>query len=104
LNGETFSIGEVALFVREGSRYYGTEVMVVGPCALRPARDRKDGALRAVYGYEIDGPFERVAGTNGKFIAEPHHLRKRRPPQDWQALCNLTDKPVEAPARELEIA
>jgi hypothetical protein len=99
MKGETFSIGEVALFVREGSRYFGVEVTISEPLAIRRVCDQRDGARYYAWTYGIEGPFERMAGTNGKFSTRPQDLRKRRPPQDWQALCN-----VEAPARELEIA
>lgn len=95
---ETFSVGEVALFVREGSDYSGAECTIIGPLSYRFVRDRKDGATSHKWVYLIDGPFDSIPGTRG-FVAAPENLRKRRPPQDWKTLCNLTDTP-----REMETA
>jgi hypothetical protein len=37
-------------------------------------------------------------GPKVPWVSEPHELRKRRPPQDWVKLCNLSDVKREEPA------
>lgn len=92
----TFKVGEIAEIVY--SRYHdsrvGSEVIVVS--GLQPLWNRFES--RTEYGYVC-----RFADGGTRYFL-PDQLRKKRPPQDWVKLCNLQDKPVDAPTRELECA
>lgn len=82
MNNESFKVGEIATIVLthpDFNWYLNTECEVIG----HGPNDR-DG-----YEYEI-------RCTDGrKLYAAARCLRKRRPPQDWVKLCNLTDLPRE---------
>lgn len=93
---EQFEVGEIAIHNNRASEFYGTEVTVMGP--LAPRLFIEHGVLGRAPCYEITCPaMEVIRLRKGypPFIAEPHELRKRRPPQDWKSLCRLTDTPLE---------
>lgn len=93
MSGAGFSVGEVAVYNRPESKFHGMDVVVTGPLAQRYWSDPL-GRGGGGWCYRIS-----IAGLDDDFIvAEPHELRKRRPPQDWVKLCRLTDRPVEEPA------
>jgi hypothetical protein len=92
---ESFKVGEIAVLCNATilAEYNGQECQVIGPLTTRAARSLSTGGTVYLFGY-------RVVVADGKTLAvEPQQLRKRRPPQDWKAICNLTDAP-----RELETA
>jgi hypothetical protein len=79
-------MGEIAVIAVSDDAHWpvGREVEILSPlrrCGCRPFCP----LLVHVIGYD-DG---------GEVYAPPHCLRKRRPPQDWKKLCNLTDVPKE---------
>jgi hypothetical protein len=88
-------MGEIAIFVRPGSPHYGAEVTIVGPLEVRARIDGRDFGRHFDACYLIDGPFGPTPFGQGQWSATPEWLRKRRPPQDWTKLCNLTDLPRE---------
>jgi len=89
-------MGELAIYIRVGSRYFGDEVRIAGPLRCRRIFDSRDGRIIEADAYEIDAPTSWIGGDPKlPWCAEPHELRKRRPPQDWVKLCNLTDVPRE---------
>jgi hypothetical protein len=91
---ESFSVGEVATWVREGSPNYGREVTIAGQLewvnAFQP-----DGSREGGYRYQIDAPWMPLAPHGEGWCAKPEWLRKRPPKQDWNSLCHLTDLPRE---------
>lgn len=100
MNNETFKVGEIAIYVCSDhhSEYNGQECTVDSPLGWRFPKNVVTGQLMEVYGYRT------IAQDGTIFTCRPEQLKKRRPPQDWQTLCNLQDKPVDAPTRELECA
>lgn len=89
--GETFKVGEIAVIqhCQNFAEYEGVECEITDGLEPRMCwRGIKcDLALVNVYC---------VLAADGKeFVLEPYQLRKRRPPQDWLKLCNLTDIPRE---------
>lgn len=100
MSHDTFKLGEIAILCNATilAEYNGQECQIIGPLTTRAARSTVTNETVYLFGY-------RVAVADGKTLAvEPQQLRKKRPPQDWQKLCNLDDVPVETPERELEIA
>ena len=82
---ETFQVGEIAIYVRPGSPYYGQEVTIIGPLKLRGGPSSHDHitgqpAQRDMK-YLISNPVG-FNSPNGKgFSARPENLRKKKPPQ-----------------------
>ena len=81
---ETFKVGEIAIYVRPGSPFYGQEVTIIGPLELRGgprSRDHITGLpttrdIKYLISYPVG--FE----PDGKgFSARPENLRKKKPPQ-----------------------
>jgi hypothetical protein len=97
----TFSVGEVALIHAPGGRYHGAEVTIIESLHMYTPVNSCGALGDPVEGYTIAGdslpPYAFKTGK-GWGIAR-QNLRKRRPPQDWKSICNLTDAP-----RELETA
>jgi hypothetical protein len=98
MSGETFEVGEVAIYHKPTSCFSGTEVTVVGPLEVR--RVWRDGPT-SMLSYQVDADFGRPPPNGVGWAVEPHRLRKRRPPQDWIRLCRLTESPVEELVEEL---
>lgn len=88
---ESFSVGEIALYWRAGSRKDGMQVTVASRLYVQTFRDIPTGEVRTVPAYDIEGPGLRP----GIDVAQPQFLRKLRPPPDWVKLCHLTDLPRE---------
>lgn len=88
---DTYEVGEVAIYTAVGSQHHGCEVTVTGALEMRAWMNPR-GATGNSLSYEIvfvgDAP-------DDDYVAEPHELRKRRPPQDWVKLCRLNEEPVE---------
>ncbi len=91
VNEPTFSIGEIAIVRRPGDAgddeeffnlYEGKEVQI-------NSRLYFDPQAIGFYMYEVLSP------DGDRWCATPHCLQKRRPPQDWKALCNLDSVPRE---------
>ena len=76
---EKFEIGEIAIYVRPGSSYYGEEVTILS--GLRPRKDGMDfvtGEYQILVNYlvyEISEPAERFTGPQR--VAKPEWLRKK---------------------------
>lgn len=97
---ERFSVGEVAIYWREASQFHRMECTISEPLEWRTWRCIETGEMGRTLSYAVDFPSNPLTQNwRGRWIAEPHELRKKRPPQDWQRLCNLTDAP-----REVECA
>jgi hypothetical protein len=82
--GKSFSVGEIAIFKSPYvPEHYGEEVVVfsVGGCPN--------------CGRDPVGRYEVRTQNGRRFCAGAKALHKRRPPQDWVKLCNLTDIPRE---------
>ena len=82
----TFKVGEIAIIAAVDhpnvrGDWVGKEVEILGPLEQ----------FRGEASYRISHPLGRLANA----YAAQRHLRKRRPPQDWVKLCNLTDIPRE---------
>lgn len=92
---ESFSVGEVAIWVREGSPNYGREVTIAGPLQLVNAW-QPDGSCIYDYRYPMDADFAPVSPHGNGWCAHPDWLKKRRPPQDWVKLCQLDNLPQTA--------
>lgn len=100
----TFNVGEIVLIHRPGHHLHGTEVTVVEGLHMY-APINSDGSVGdVVEGYTVSGeqlpPYTFTRGRG--WGVEPQYLRKRRPPQDWVKLCNLTELP--SPLLQGEIA
>ena len=95
---ESFSVGDVALFYRPGSRFHLVEVVVTKGLHLSNVYDHRDGSRFLGHVYGIDAPeFHGVTlapGSEG-CCASPEQLRKRPPKQDWKQLCNLETRELE---------
>ncbi len=88
---DRFEVGEVAIYNRPESAYHGIEVTVISNLQQRSFFDTVTGTKGNVaFGYEIEVPGLWSVGVY--YFAEPHELRKRRPPQDWVKLCRLTER------------
>lgn len=88
---ETFAIGEVAIYCRRGSLNFGAEATIMGPLKEWRVHDF-DGSTRMVMGYHVDG-LVAAARPDLPTIAEPQHLRKKRPPADGRAIVQWMDCP-----------
>lgn len=79
-----FRLGEIAIFKSTCmTQYYGQEVEIFSLTGCQNCG--RDPAGR--YG---------IRTQDGRHLcAGPKTLHKRRPPQDWVKLCNLTDVPRE---------
>lgn len=91
MSEQTFSVGEIAILVcpdmpgdygLELLMYVGEEVRIHSPL-------RFDSAAIDFMVYEI------VVSNGDLWAVTPYCLRKRRPPQNWKSLCNLTNVPAE---------
>jgi hypothetical protein len=89
---ESFSVGEIAILQKLECfpEYNGYEVKIIGPLEYRSAWNQLRNENVWQMGYRCELP-----GYPRKIVVEPYQLRKRRPPQDWSKLCNLTDLPRE---------
>jgi hypothetical protein len=95
VSGETYEIGEVAIYWRPISRRHNREVIIIGLPAFHTYYDTVTRQTRRARGYAIS--FGGEPAPYGNWMAEPHELRKRRPPQDWVRLCRLAERPVKEP-------
>lgn len=84
----TFEIGEIAIFRRPEDKR-GMEITILSVLHFQRWRDQRTGQICYGMAYQID------PGIPGKWVAEPHELHKRRPPQDWVSLCKLRWLPEE---------
>lgn len=84
-----FEVGEVAIVgLPPGawfSSYNGRELTVLSELV------EKDGSLA----YEITADWLPPPIPGFAWYIGPCHLRKRRPPPDWNALAGVKDKPLE---------
>lgn len=97
MSRESFSVGEIAIWVRPESRYYGERVRISRPLKARRIHDcRRPGSSVVAPCYAIEW-LESDHGTpeHGQWLARPQHLRKLPPKQDWVKICSLTDLPRE---------
>lgn len=95
MSDQTFSVGEVAIIVGDClPNMIGDDVTIAGVRQLYLAWVPTLQRAMMVDGYAVSHP---AFPTNG--IVRPEYLRKKRPPQDWAKLANLTNAP-----RELEPA
>lgn len=73
-----FEVGEVAIYIRPGSKNFGKEVTIVGP--LKWARlwtpDLKTYKVVETYNVSCD---DLGQCPKGRWAAQPHHLRKKPP-------------------------
>lgn len=77
---EHFEVGEVAIYWRPGSANHTDEVTVVSPLRRTNVVDPKTGARQyGVFVYTIKHPA--ADDPNVVYVAEPHELRKKKPPQ-----------------------
>lgn len=91
MSEQTFSVGEIAVLIDLIDEVWrGSEVQIDGPLDVHPCMNVRTGEsfFEPVY------PLHLVA-TGASGFAPPRCLRKRRPPQDWKTLCDLTDLPRE---------
>lgn len=98
---ERFEVGEVAIYHRPESNWHGLEVLIVSGIETRTCIDEVTGIRGTFAGHEVEfsDPVAEMAQERGyRWLAEPHELRKRRPPQDWVKLCRLTEFVDEIPA------
>lgn len=92
---DAFNLGEIAIaHAWDGVPHLnGTDVEVIEGLQYREGITHTKRRILQVLAYivlDIDGK---------RWVAPPSRLRKKRPPQDWATLCNLTQRP-----RELETA
>lgn len=90
-----FSVGEIAIFHRVGSRFDGTEVSITKPLHLANVYDHKDGSRTLEYVYGVDSPaFSDVRPVNPDgFCARPSELKKRPPPQEMEEIGSWAECP-----------
>lgn len=97
MGNETFSVGEIAVWIREGSPFWGERVRVCSPLWQSSHADGRTGIARLTWVHTIEWlDSDHGAPRYGScWAAEPFNLRKLPPKQDWDRLCNLTDTPRE---------
>ena len=77
---ERFEVGEVAIYWRPGYDAHGDEVTVVSALRQTDVLDVKACAIRRnVWVYTVSHPGDPNATVT--YVAEPHELRKKKPPQ-----------------------
>jgi hypothetical protein len=91
----TFAVGEVAIFWMSGDCYHLAECTIVGPLHFSVIVNTNTEEVRQCDVYDI----QFLDGLEAP--SPPGHLRKRRPPQDWQQLCKLDEVPAEAKSTEV---
>lgn len=79
---ERFEVGEVAIYVRNGSVTYGDEVTVVGALKPRLHYDVDGKPLGIVETYAIANAGWGTPDAAQQWGAEPHELKKKRPPKE----------------------
>lgn len=91
MSHERFEIGEVVKLHRLLTRpeWNGLEVTITHGEQDRTGTD-PDGLPLTVYGFRCVAPW-----WPKPIYVRRVNLKKRRPPQDWVKLCNLTDVPRE---------
>lgn len=92
-----FKVGEIAVvtYTRGPHLVVGEEVEVIGPLETRMMHTGAVETGYRVYSRHSCDPVSKQILTTGRFICVlPDQLRKRRPPQDWVKLCNLTHLPT----------
>lgn len=100
----TFEVGEIAIFWRPGSKYHMREVEILTPLLPVHFMDTITGLWQTELAYRIADQLLLGAYPGIDFCATPMHLRKRRPPQDWNTLCNLDEAPLDVRAKTPEPA
>jgi hypothetical protein len=90
MSAESFRVGEIALVNKPSHPASGEEVEITD-------LPQPSGGLgyRCSAGTWTDGDKYTVLWRGMHRAILPQYLRKRRPPQDWKRLCNLTDTPRE---------
>ena len=98
---DKFEIGEVAIYVRPGSPFYGAEVKILsGLIFQNRVQDHLTGEYRdGGWRYFIDIP----TGNPNGFTADPEWLRKKKPPRREIDEVTTWDKCLWKP-REVEHA
>ena len=87
---ETFSIGEIAIYVRPGSPYYGREVEILGPLVSNLVSDDHVDSSRigtVSRSYDITNIFDCPFGS----AAPPEWLRKKQQKRDIDQLVSWDD-------------
>jgi hypothetical protein len=85
---ETFKVGEVAIYNRPCSVWHSSEVEIVGLLELTLWNDPILNVKGESPCYECRNP---VYGL--LFVAEPHELKKKRPPRDDFQIVRWADCP-----------
>ena len=88
---ERFLVGEIAIAINNKwhSDQEGAEALVVDVLRERAVSvypGARETRPVATYLVEIDGK---------RYALEPHQLRKKRPPPNWESLCRLNEVPAE---------
>ncbi len=75
---DKFEIGEVAIYVRPGSPYYGQEVEILGGLTrYEPTQDHLGLEAAPYVGYQISS----LIGDDWVMVSRPEWLRKKKPPR-----------------------
>jgi hypothetical protein len=90
---QLFKIGEKALYVREGSKYYGTEVTVMTDLEYLKCNDKLTGESMEAWVYQVDGPSWGKPPTSAGWSAQQEWLKKIPPKKDWNKICTLDNIP-----------
>lgn len=94
---DRFEVGEVAIFVRPGSVYYGSEVTVMSELQLRDVWNLSTKRNEPQECYIVDSPEAnpppmRPGHVAGFWVAKPEWLKKKGPPVElgsWKALDGI---------------
>lgn len=90
--------GDLGVYVRPGSLYFGSELTIVGEAKVRYIMDPQ-GNRRNLLCYVVDCP---AMGPTPAGFKTPHwalpveYVRRRPPKQDWNNLCNLSKETLPA--------
>lgn len=100
---QRFEVGDVAIYVRPGSPYYGQEVTITRGLALSmPGPDHVTGK-EDNGGYPVYGINNLDDDYTATWTARPEHLRKKKPPSREIDQVTTWDKCAWSP-REVEHA
>lgn len=89
---EQFSIGEVAIYCRPGSLYFGAEVTIMSALKEMRLHDARTVTTEQALAYEIDGPFGPF--LDGRpWCSRPEWLKKKKPPRRDLEVVRWADCP-----------
>lgn len=89
-----FSVGEVAVFFCPGREYHGRDVLITQGLHFAEAKDETTGEMKYGIFYGVQPLF--LPPIAQGYVVDERILRKKRPPQDWSALCKLDEVPTVA--------